>query len=64
MDELEKCRQPTSANIIESLFHFVCQTTPCKNFKCNKRSAGVSLKSTIFVTVLGSFSILLGRNNF
>lgn len=64
VDELKNCGQPTPANIVESLFNFVCQTTPCKNFECNKVSAGVSLKSTLFVTVLGSFSILLGRINF
>lgn len=64
VDELKNCGQPTPANIVESLFHFVCQSTPCKNFKCNKRSAGVSLKSTIFVTALGSLSILLGRINY
>lgn len=63
--ELEKCDGPTSANIIESLFEFVRQSTPCSKFKSaevSKRSGGFSLQSTIYLTVLlSSLSILIGR---
>lgn len=61
--ELEKCGEPTPANIIESLFEFVRRSTPCSKFKSAQihKSDGVSLKSTISLSALGGLTVLLGR---
>lgn len=65
--ELEKCGEPTPANIIESLFEFVRRSTPCSKFQSaqiRKKSAGISLHATISIVALCGLSILLGRIEF
>ncbi|KAE9541327.1 hypothetical protein AGLY_004572 [Aphis glycines] len=65
--ELEKCGEPTPANIIESLFEFVRRSTPCSKFQSaqtRKKSSGVSLHATISITALCSLTLLLGRIGF
>lgn len=67
ISELEKCGEPTPANIIESLFEFVRRSTPCSKFQgaqTRKKSAGVSLHATIYITALCSLTILLSRIGF
>lgn len=61
--ELEKCGEPTPANIVESLFEFVRRSTPCSKFKSvqSHKSEGISLKSTISLSALSSLTVLLGR---
>jgi len=67
--ELEKCGEPTPANIVESLFEFVRRSTPCSKFQSaqiRRTSSGViSLHATISITALCSLTIiLLGRIGF
>lgn len=65
--ELEKCGEPTPANIIESLFEFVRRSTPCSKFQSaqtRKKSSGVSLHATISITALCSLTLLLGQIRF
>lgn len=67
VNELIKCTQPTPGNIVESLFEFVRRSTPCSKFvnaEAQNGSEVTPLLSTISVTALGIFTILLGRLSY
>lgn len=50
--ELEKCEEPTPANIVDSLFRFVRKQTPCASkpvsYKTKKNSSRVIIKLMIY----------------
>uniref|UniRef100_A0A1B6D3A7 DUF19 domain-containing protein n=1 Tax=Clastoptera arizonana TaxID=38151 RepID=A0A1B6D3A7_9HEMI len=59
--ELEKCSEPTPANIIDSLFNFVRKVTPCANYKpppLGHRDVNGATTST-FSYILISLSLML-----
>ncbi|XP_076756906.1 27 kDa hemolymph protein-like [Xylocopa sonorina] len=56
--ELEKCSDPTPANIVDSIFTFIRQVTPCKNFTTAENSASTS---TVSYLVMISIVISLSR---
>ncbi|GLH14228.1 27 kDa hemolymph protein [Gryllus bimaculatus] len=50
VSSLEKCSEPTPANIVESLFNFVVKMTPCQNMKAysSEPSVRTSAASTVW----------------
>ncbi|PSN52702.1 hypothetical protein C0J52_09393 [Blattella germanica] len=66
---LQRCEEPTPANIVESLFNFVRKMTPCKNEKLKKEGRGsdtsgasMSVGMTVMVLLSASLPLLAGRN--
>ncbi|KAK6637628.1 hypothetical protein RUM44_008050 [Polyplax serrata] len=55
--QLEKCKEPTPANIIDSLFNFVKKATPCASYKFVDESVEAANKSQAGRT--SSFSLSL-----
>lgn len=48
---LEKCSEPTSANIIDSLFKFVLKSSPCHKFQQEGSAASRLTNIAVFLTV-------------
>lgn len=44
--ELEKCSDPTPANIVDSIFNFVKRETPCKNILDAESAAATGTKAS------------------
>lgn len=58
--ELEKCADPTPANIMDSIFNFIRRVTPCENL-LNAQSAaatGTQTSSASHMDALSTITIL------
>ena len=66
--ELEKCKEPTPANIVDSLFNFIKKVTPCAKFtplkseeeaNSQKTSGATSISHIQFSgVILSSYALL------
>lgn len=50
--ELEKCSDPTPANIVDSIFNFILRATPCKNVVGGAATSTISLLLTLSLVLL------------
>ncbi|CAL7942600.1 unnamed protein product [Xylocopa violacea] len=57
--ELEKCSDPTPANIVDSIFNFIRKVTPCKNLTTTENSASTSTASFLVI-----ISIIISLSRF
>lgn len=55
--ELERCDDPTPANIMDSIFNFIKRVTPCENLLNAESAAATDVKSS-GVLNMGAFSIV------
>lgn len=55
--ELEKCSDPTPANIVDSIFKYILKVTPCQNLGTSSNAASTSTISLLVITAT-VFSIL------
>ncbi|CAK9818251.1 27 kDa hemolymph protein [Anthophora quadrimaculata] len=57
--ELEKCSDPTPANIVDSIFNYILKVTPCQNLMADKNAA-----SNLTVSLLATMSIVFSLWRF
>jgi len=58
--ELEKCPDPTPANVMDSIFNFIKRVTPCENLLNNAQSAAATgTQSTSSASHMGALSIAI-----
>ncbi|XP_076653291.1 27 kDa hemolymph protein-like [Halictus rubicundus] len=57
--ELEKCSDPTPANIVDSIFNFILRATPCKNVVPGLNAAATSMISLLLTSSLVLLSLRL-----
>jgi len=55
--ELEKCTDPTPANVVDSIFNFIKRVTPCENV-LNAQSAAATGTQTSSASYLGALSTI------
>ena len=56
--ELEKCEEPTPANVIQSMFDYVLKVTPCANCKAERllaETSGAQRFSSEYISLAVSF---------
>lgn len=65
VNELEKCSDPTPANIVDSIFNFIKRVTPCKNIldaesaaATGTETSGTSHISSVLSTVAILFTVM------
>lgn len=56
--ELEKCTDPTPANIVDSIFNFIKRVTPCENLLNAQTAAATGTQTAGASQVLSVFSIV------
>lgn len=56
--ELEKCSDPTPANIVDSISNFILRATPCKNVVAGLNAASTSTISLLLTSSLVLLSLL------
>ena len=56
VNELEKCEESTPANLVESMFKFIRNETPCVNFTVRLHDL---LNTLIFNVITFIFNIIL-----
>uniref|UniRef100_A0A224XTU8 Putative conserved secreted protein n=1 Tax=Panstrongylus lignarius TaxID=156445 RepID=A0A224XTU8_9HEMI len=59
VNHLEGCKEPTPANIVNSLFEFVIKRTPCSKYL--NKAGSTSLQHTILSFVLPAFAIVISK---
>lgn len=47
--ELEKCSDPTPANIVDSIFNFIRRVTPCQNLVTVQNAAASNLTINLLI---------------
>lgn len=53
VEALETCKEPTPANIVDSMFNFVRKMTPCVKYSEGKRDYADGTNSATTTTVTG-----------
>jgi len=56
--ELEKCSDPTPANIMDSIFNFIKRVTPCENLLNAKSAAATGTQMSGASNMLDTLSIV------
>lgn len=56
--ELEKCSDPTPANIMDSIFNFVKRVTPCENLLNVQSAAATGTQSASSASLVGALSTI------
>lgn len=59
--ELEKCSDPTPANIVDSIFNYIRRVTPCQNLTSVAKSAAVGSQSISLIGVMTLAALSLPR---
>ncbi|XP_076299993.1 27 kDa hemolymph protein-like [Lasioglossum baleicum] len=59
VNDLEKCSDPTPANIVDSIFNFILRATPCKNVVPGLNAAPTSTISLLLTSSLVLLSLRL-----
>ncbi|KAK1117575.1 hypothetical protein K0M31_016608 [Melipona bicolor] len=57
--ELEKCSDPTPANIVDSIFNFIRRVTPCQNLVNVQNAAASNLTVNLLIMSIVFFSLRL-----
>ena len=50
--ELEKCSDPTPANIVDSIFNFIRRVTPCQNLVTVQNAAASNLTTVNLLIIM------------
>lgn len=56
--ELEKCSDPTPANIMDSIFNFIKRVTPCENLLNAQSAAATGTQSVSSASHVGALSTI------
>lgn len=54
--ELEKCNDPTPANIVDSIFNFIKRVTPCENLLNAQSAAATGTQPSDASQIMGTLS--------
>lgn len=64
--ELQNCTGSTPANVVESIFNLIQNSTSCRNFKREELdpgyNSGVSIYQSMFSIIIPALTVLFVRN--